>query len=175
MISSETFSQCGNAWIFFKMERLRKWSSVRRVWFVTDMIKVLPSLIRTGLQRPARLPNISPQCSTIVRSALGCSSLYFSVSSRSRLSSATGGRFDEYVAVRGNPRKSAMMSSVLLEKFICGGSDYFLWIGGVLPSTNARIIKGLIHMYKIIKARWFGILYVTYYFVHISPVYGSLG
>ena len=37
------------------------------------------------------------------------------------LSNGTGGRFEEYVIVRGSPRKSAMMSSVFLEKFMVSG------------------------------------------------------
>ena len=69
-----------------------------------------------------------------MRSGLGSSSLYFSESNVSRLSSGTGGRFEEYDVVRGRPRKSAIRSSVFFEKFI--GVDLVnLWsIMSAVPS-----------------------------------------
>ena len=96
-------------------------NSERRVWFVTETIRVCSSLILTGWQRSQSLgPKIFSQFSTKLRSGLGFSNLYCSWSTTSTLSRSAGSRREDALTVCGRPRKSAMTSSMFLENFTSG-------------------------------------------------------
>ena len=129
-------SQCSSFWIFLSNEFFWNRNSARRVWLVTEIIKTVPSLIRRGLQRPASFPKIVSQFSTRLRSGLGCSSLYLSLSSTINEWIEAGALLKGWFWLLGRPKKSEIKFSLYLKNGIlighkadlCPWTDRAKWV-----------------------------------------------